>query len=151
MRLPIEIDDLKEAFTKNPSEHQCIYYLDTITGKIILQTGDCDPMDIDGNFLYLDGYPIEEFPSKYRFLRLPSNKRCYDYDDMQLFITTIQSGWLRNKLEITIDSYKAFQRFQDILQQETENYQWSDFTIKQLEKRVLQWLESQEMEIKVRS
>ncbi len=144
MHLPIEIDDLKEAFTKNPKEHQCIYYLDTTTGKILLQTGDCNPMDIDGNFLYLDGYPIEEFPDKHRFLRLPSNKHCEDYYDMQLFLTTIPSGWLRDKLEITIDSYKAFQRFQDILQRE-ENYEWLDFKTKQLEKRVLRWLNSQEI------
>lgn len=147
MHLPIEIDDLKEAFNKNPKKCECIYYLETTTGKIILQTGDCDPMDINGNFLYLDGYRIEEFPDKQRFIRLPSNGSCEDEYDMRIFITTIQSQWLRNKLETIIDSYKAFQRFQKMVKQETEKYEWSDFRSKQLEKAVLQWLESQKMEM----
>lgn len=149
MQLPIEIDELKEAFSNCTQDSECIYYLDTTTGKIVIDNGNGDPMNINGDFLYLDGYSIEEFPNRKRFIRLPSNEYSNDYADMQAFITTIKSRWLRNKLESTIDSYQAFQRFQDILERETQKYQWSNFRSKQLEKRVLQWLESQEMELGV--
>ena len=147
MQLPIKIDELKEAFANCCQNSECIYYLDTTTGKIIINNGSGDPINIDGDFLYLDGYSIEEFPDKRRFIRLPSNEYCNDYYDMQAFIITIKSRWLRNKLKNIIDSYQAFQRFQNILERETQNYQWSNFRSKQLEKRVLQWLESQEMEM----
>ena len=66
---------------------------------------------------------------------------------MQAFIYNIKSRWLRNKLENIIDSYQAFQRFQNILDRETEKYEWSNFRNKQLEKRVLQWLKFQGIEI----
>jgi len=148
MQLPIKIDELKEAVIQNSKNSECVYYLDTSTGKIIIETREGDPMDIDGNFLYLDGYLIEEFPDKKRFIRLTSNESGNDYHDMQAFIYTIKSRWLRNKLENTIDSYKAFQRFQEILRRETEKYKWSNFRNKQLEKSVLQWLDSQGMEMR---
>ena len=147
MQLPIKIDELKEAVIRNSKSSECVYYLDTNTGKIVIETGEGDPMDIDGNFLYLDGYLIEEFPDKNRFIRLTSNKYCNDYHDMQAFIYNIKSRWLRNKLENIIDSYQAFQRFQNILDRETEKYEWSNFRNKQLEKRVLQWLKFQGIEI----
>ncbi|MEM6754034.1 MAG: UPF0158 family protein [Cyanobacteria bacterium P01_C01_bin.38] len=147
MQLPIKIDELKEAFANRYQNSECIYYLDTTTGKIIIDNGSGDPMHVNGDFLYLDGCSIEEFPDKKRFIRLPSNQYCNDYYDMQAFFTTIKSKWLRNKLENKIDSYQAFKRFQDILERETQKYQWSNFRSKQLEKRVLQWLESQEMDI----
>jgi len=143
MHLPIEIDDLKEAFIENAENHECIYYLDTTTGKIIIDNSSGDPIDINGNFLYLDGYSIEEFPDKRRFIRLPSNEYCHDYHDMQAFIISIKSRWLRNKIKHTIDSYQAFRRFQDILKREAQKHEWSNFRNKQLEQRVLQWLESQ--------
>ena len=147
MQLPIKIDELKEAVIRNSKSSECVYYLDTNTGKIVIETGEGDPMDIDGNFLYLDGYLIEEYPDKKRFIRLSSNESGNDYHDMQAFISTIHSRWLRNKLEKTIDSYKAFQRFQEILQRETQKYQWSNFRNKQLERSVLQWLKSNGIEI----
>ena len=147
MQLPIEIDELKEAFTSYRDNTECIYYLDTTTGKIILENGSGDPIEIDGNFLYLDGYSIEEFPDKRRFIRLPSNKCCDEYYNIQAFIITIESQWLRNRLENTIDSYQAFQRFQDILQPEISKCEWSNFRSKQLEKVVLKWLESTAIEI----
>ncbi|AFY54777.1 Uncharacterized protein family (UPF0158) [Rivularia sp. PCC 7116] len=147
MQLPIEIDELKEAFTNYCENSGCKYYLDTTTGKIILDNGSGDPMDIDGNFLYLDGYSIEEFPDKRRFIRLPSSKSCDEYYEIQAFIFTIKSEWLRNKLENTIDSYQAFQRFQDILKREASKYELSNFRSKQLEKLVLKWLESTGIEI----
>ncbi len=148
MQLPIEIDELKEAFTNYCKNSECIYYLDTTSGKIVIDNGSGDPMNINGDFLYLDGYSIEEFPDKRRFIRLPSNEDCSDYHDMQAFVITIKSRWLRNKIENTIDSYQAFQRFQNILKRETQKYQWSNFRNTQLEKSVLQWLDSQEMEIR---
>ena len=106
-----------------------------------------DPMDINGHFLYLDGYSIEEFPDKERFIRLPSNGYFHDSHEMKVFMAKIQCRWLRNKLENVIDSYKVFQRFQNILRREAEKYGQLDFKNKQLEKRILQWLESQMMEI----
>lgn len=138
MQLPIKIDELKEAFTKYSAKCECIYYLDTTTGKIIIDNGSGDPMDINGCFLYLDGYSIEDFPDKERFIQLSSN----DSRDIQAFIITIKSKWLRNKIENTIHSYKVFQRFQEILQREKDS-QWLSFRSKQLEKSVLQWLDSQ--------
>ncbi|MEO1559956.1 MAG: UPF0158 family protein [Cyanobacteria bacterium J06632_19] len=147
MQLPIEIDELKEAFTNYCDNTECIYYLDTSTGKIILENGSGDPIDIDGNFLYLDGYSIEEFPDKKRFIRLPSNKSCDEYYDIQAFTIAIESQWLRNKLENTIGSYQAFQRFQDILKREASNYEYSNFRNKLLEKVVLKWLDSTGIEI----
>lgn len=147
MQLPLKIDELKEAFTNCYKNSECIYYLDTTTGKIIIDNGSGDPMNMNGDFLYLDGYSIEEFPEQMRFIRLPSNEYCHDYYDMQAFMITIKSRWLRNKIENTIDSYQAFQRVQNILKQEAQTYQWSNFINTQLEKRVLQWLDSQEMEM----
>ncbi|MEL6458224.1 MAG: UPF0158 family protein [Cyanobacteria bacterium J06636_27] len=148
MQFPIKIDELKEAVIRNSKNSECVYYLDTSTGKIIIETAEGDPMDIDGNFLYLDGYLIEEYPDKKRFIRLSSNESGNDYHDMQAFVSTIQSKWLRNKLENTIDSYKAFQRFQQILQREAKKYEWLNFKNKQLEKSVLKWLESTGIEIR---
>lgn len=148
MQFPIKIDELKEAVIQNSKNSECFYYLDTSTGKIIIETAEGDPMDIDGNFLYLDGYLIEEYPDKKRFIRLTSNECGNDYHDMQAFISTIQSKWLRNKLENTIDSYKAFQRFQQILQREAKKYEWLNFKNKQLEKSVLKWLKSAGIEIR---
>ncbi len=143
MQLPLQIDELKEAFTNSCENSECIYYLDTTSGKIVIDNGNGDPMNINGDFLYLDGYSIEEFPDKRRFLRLPSNEYSNDYYDMQAFIITIKSRWLRNKIENTIDNYQAFQRFQNILEREAQKYQWSNFRNTQLEKRVLRWLDSQ--------
>ncbi|MGD1914468.1 MAG: hypothetical protein ACFB2X_27620 [Rivularia sp. (in: cyanobacteria)] len=147
MQLPIKINDLKEAFINNSTNGECIYYLDTTTGKIILDNGDADPIDINGSFLYLDGYCIEDFPDNNRFIRLPSNDERDDCYDMQAFIATIQSKWLRNRLENIIDNYKAFQRFQDILQREVEKDELWDFKSKQLEKCLSQWLDSQGVEM----
>ncbi|MEO1374043.1 MAG: UPF0158 family protein [Cyanobacteria bacterium J06635_10] len=147
MQLPIKINDLKAAFINNSNNSECIYYLDTTTGKIILENGDADPMDINGGFLYLDGYCIEDFPDRNRFIRLPSNDERDDCDDMQAFIATIQSRWLRNRLENIIDSYKAFQRFQDILRREADKDELWDFRSQQLEKSLLQWLDSQGVEM----
>ena len=147
MYSPIEIDDLKEAFIHNSNNCECIYYLDTTTGKIVIDNGYGDPMDIDGNFLYLDGYSIEEFVDNNRFIRLSSNDNCHDYRDMQVFINEIESIWLRNKLENIVYTYKVFQRFKDIVEGEAEKYGWFDFRSKQLEKRILQWLDSQGIEV----
>ncbi len=58
MQLPIKIDELKEAVIRNSKNSECVYFLDTSSGKIIIETAEGDPMDIDGNFLYLDGYLI---------------------------------------------------------------------------------------------
>ena len=82
-----------------------------------------------------------------RYVRIPQADSREGYHDMEDFIGTVGNERLREKLEVAIQGRGAFRRFKDVLADDPdERERWFIFKDERGRQRVLEWLQSQEIE-----
>lgn len=82
-----------------------------------------------------------------RYIRIPPADSREGYHDMEDFIGTVENECLREKLEVAIQGRGAFRRFKDVLADDPdERRRWFAFKDEWGRQRVLEWLQSQEIE-----
>jgi predicted nucleotidyltransferase len=82
-----------------------------------------------------------------RYLRVPDADSRESYSDMEDFIATVEDEHLRELLWVAISGPGAFRRFKDVLYDHPrERKRWFNFGDTQVRERVLDWLESEEIE-----
>jgi hypothetical protein len=103
--LKINLDELCSAMEDSSHEHE--YYLDLVTGEILLLT---EYMDEEGKKLR---EKIDDDLDRYE--RIPKAESHEGYADMQDFIATVKDERLSELLEVAISGKGAFRRFKDVL------------------------------------
>ena len=139
-RVKAILSDLIDAFDNCRIGEQ--YYLDLKTGEI-LHTSDefMEEDDLQEIYESLD----EE---RERYLNIPEEGSHEGYRDMVAFVESLEDENLQEKLAIALDGPGAFRRFKDVLLRypQTEE-EWFEFQNERLKKRVMQWLEENEIEL----
>ena len=136
--LPVNLSDLIDAFESGSVENR--YFIDLETGEII----------------YINDYFTDEELKKEieegfetRYIEIPYIETEIKYQDMLDFVDTVKDANLKEKLYIALDGKGAFRRFKDVLlNYPRERERWFKFSNEKMEERVLEWLESENYEIK---
>lgn len=82
-----------------------------------------------------------------RFIEIPIPDSRNGYQDMQLFIETVEDPSLQERLWSAIDGRGAFRRFKDVLLgYPEERERWFAFRNDRVLERVLEWLEDEGIE-----
>ncbi len=82
-----------------------------------------------------------------RYIRVPGQDSREGYRDMEHFIGTVASPRLGDRLERAIAGRGAFRRFRDVLaEQPKEETRWYAYKELRLQQRMLDWLESIDVE-----
>ncbi len=164
---PLELDDLKEAFLN--SSDDAVYYLHRETGNIELITPDIrwqvDALLEEHNYeLEAIEAAIDEMDSWERdilkaavrielgeaadYLQIPVRPTYEDYNEMKMFIETVENDLLREKLADALQGEGAFRHFKEVLQtDEDELERWYAFKDERLTERVINWLKEEEIEL----
>jgi hypothetical protein len=117
------------------SSYQHEYYLDLVTGEILLLTEYMD--DEDGKKLRKK---IDDGLDRYE--RIPKAESHEGYEEMQDFITTVKNERLSELLEVAISGKGAFRRFKDVLlNYPEERERWFHFKDNRVQARALEWLD----------
>ena len=130
--LKIDLDELYLAMEDSSYEHE--YYLDLVTGEILLLT---EYMDDD------EGKKLREKIDNGldRYERIPKAESREGYEDMQDFIATVKDERLSELLEVAINGKGAFRRFKEVLlNYPEERERWFHFKDNRLQARALEWL-----------
>jgi len=130
--LKIDLDELYLAMEDSSYEHE--YYLDLVTGEILLLT---EYMDDD------EGKKLREKIDNGldRYERIPKAESHEGYEDMQDFIATVKNERLWELLEAAINGKGAFRRFKDVLlNYPEERERWFHFKDNRVQARALEWL-----------
>lgn len=163
----MKLDDLKEAFSN--SSDDAAYYLHRETGNIELITPDVrwqvDALLEEHNYELeaieaaiddMDSWEREMLKAAVRielgeeadYIQIPVRPTYEDYNEMKLFIETVENDRLREKLSDVIQGKGAFRRFKEVLQRdEDELERWYAFKDERLTERVLNWLREEEIEL----
>jgi uncharacterized protein UPF0158 len=170
-RLKIDLAELGFAFES--SSWAISHYLDTETGAVVMVTEDTRHMLDDLNEMYsgesdlLDNfedivgrkglanevkgdlkmaYEIEQgFGTRY--IKVPETDSIEGYADMKAFIETVTDTHLKETLWSAIQGKGAFGRFKAVLlDHPAERDRWHAFKEAQVRMRVLDWLESEDIE-----
>lgn len=84
------------------------------------------------------------------FIQVPRTDSREAYRDMEDFISTVQDGRLSDRLSKAIQGRGAFGRFCDVIaESRRERERWLDFKERRLGERLMEWLESEEIEATV--
>ncbi|MBS3782214.1 MAG: hypothetical protein KGY66_08470 [Candidatus Thermoplasmatota archaeon] len=138
-QLEVDIDELCEAYEFSNFENS--YYLDLDTGEVLLIVHHSGVAEQNRK----NKKKIEQ-DDEGRYIKVPSTDSREGYRDMQDFIQTVDDKDLREKLRIAIDGKGAFRRFKDVLKRYPEERErWFEFKDERTRKRVLEWLERQEI------
>jgi hypothetical protein len=94
-----------------------------------------------------DAYLVEtEFGE--RFIRVPAQDSRDGYTDMVAFAETVKDQHLRKLLLVALNGKGAFRRFRDVLTGDPDDRErWFRFSEQKVTERVLEWLESKEIEV----
>ncbi len=85
-----------------------------------------------------------------RYLRLPKADSRRSYQDIEVFITTVQDKDLRNELTQAIAGQGAFRRFKAALAgHRHERERWFRFKNQRLRERLAEWLATEDVELVV--
>ena len=134
------LSDLIDAFDNCRIGEQ--YYLNLKTGEI-LHTSDefMEEEDLQEIYESLD----EE---RERYLSIPEESSHEGYRDMVAFAESLEDENLQEKLAIALDGPGAFRRFKDVLLRYPEKREaWFEFQNERLKRRVMEWLEENEIEL----
>jgi hypothetical protein len=131
--LKIDIDELYSAMENSSYENE--YYLDLVTGEILLLTEYMD--DEEGKDLR---EKIDDDPDRYELI--PKAESHDGYEDMQDFIATVKNEHLSELLEVAISGKGAFRRFKDVLiNYPEEKERWFQFKDTRVQAKALEWLD----------
>jgi hypothetical protein len=172
-RLKIDLAELAYAFEN--SDWETDYFLDLETGKIIMvkestfrdlenimdeheETEEEDEIDLPD---VLDEMDLEDWERRVilqadrvkegfddRYLSVPLSDSHEAFQDMEAFISEPQNDKLKNRLSQAIQGRHPFRRFVDTLvSYPVEREHWFAFKQERLQKRILEWLASEGIEI----
>jgi len=118
------------------------FYLDVKTGEL-LRTSDefMETAETERIYERLDSDPE-------RYLSIPTQSSREGYRDMVAFTESLEDENLKEKLWIALNGGGAFRRFKDVLSSYPEKREeWFKFQNERLEKRIMKWLEENEIEL----
>jgi hypothetical protein len=137
-KLKIDLAELVFAFENASWEAE--YYLNRETGEIIL----IGSMITDSEGITAQ---IEDVTDNNRYLRVPHVEPRDGYRDMERFIETVKDKNLNQLLSLAIKGKGAFRRFKDVLHDyPQERDRWFRFQADRTQQRVLEWLDSEDIE-----
>ena len=171
-RVKVDMTELVSAFQS--ASYEQAFYLDTETGEVLLIPEDArmalnefleeDESEDEDEFARLDSWfaesshpdwehdlvrdalRIENDVSK-RYIEVPPADSGEGYRDMEEFAVTVADAHLRESLHTVLRRPKPFRRFKDVLSDDlAEREQWFKFQDDRLRQRVLEWLESEDIE-----
>lgn len=139
-KVKANLSELIEAFDNCRIGYE--YYLDLETGDPLLVSDEfMDTNETEEIYERLDDKPE-------RYLSIPTESSREGYEDMVVFTESLKDGNLKDKLWIALNGKGAFRRFKNVLLSYPEKREeWFKFQNKSLEKRVMEWLEENEIEI----
>lgn len=139
-KVKANLSELIDAFDNCRIEYE--YYLDTKTGELLLVSDEfMDTNETKEIYERLDSEPE-------RCLSIPTESSRERYQDMAAFTESLEDENLKEKLWIALNGRGAFRRFKDVLLSYPEKREeWFKFQDKRLEKRVMEWLEENEIEL----
>ena len=171
-KLKLNLADLADAFESESGENK--FYFDLETGAVTLIDKDTrtelnaiyrtigDQPDADGVLfaaalqaaslldwqkVLIHQADLVERGFGTRFVEVPHADSRASYHDMEAFIETVQSRCLRDRLCDAIEGRGAFRRFKDaLLSAPDERERWVAFRDALIRQRVIEWLESLEIE-----
>jgi hypothetical protein len=171
-KLPIDLGELAMAFEDATGERGC--YLDLETGQVVwisqetrselesIYEETCEPDSEESVDLaeVLQDYEMADWQKEElleadrvdrlygsRYIGVPEADSHEAYRDMERFILTVQDGHLQDRLWQAIQGRGAFRRFKDVLAgYYREEKRWYAFQDNQLRGRILEWLESEDIE-----
>jgi len=107
---------------------------------------ECDHCDWDADCVW-DALLVETRFGE-RFIRVPAQESRDGYRDMADFAEAIGDKHLQDLFFVALNGKGAFRRFKDVLgDYPDEREQWFKFSEEKVKARVLQWLESEEIEV----
>ena len=139
-KVKANLSELIDAFNNCQIGYE--YYLDTKTGELLLVSDEfMDTNETEEIYERLDSEPE-------RYLNIPTESSREGYQDMVAFTESLEDENLKEKLWIALNGRGAFRRFKDVLLSYPEKREeWFKFQDKRLEKRVVEWLEENEIEL----
>jgi len=139
-KVKANLSELIDAFNNCQIGYE--YYLDTKTGELLLVSDEfMDTNETEEIYERLDSEPE-------RYLNIPTESSREGYQDMVAFTESLEDENLKEKLWIALNGRGAFRRFKDVLLSYPEKREeWFKFQDKRLEKRVMEWLEENEIEL----
>jgi hypothetical protein len=139
-KVKANLSELIDAFDNCQIGYE--YYLDTKTGELLLVSDEfMDTNETEEIYERLDSEPE-------RYLSIPTESSREGYQDMVAFTESLEDENLKEKLWIALNGRGAFRRFKDVLLSYPEKREeWFKFQDKRLEKRVMEWLEENEIEL----
>jgi len=134
------LSELMDAF------HDCRigdeFYLDVKIGELLRISDEfMETAETERIYERLDSEPE-------RYLSIPTKSSREGYRDMVAFTESLEDENLKEKLCIALNGRGAFRRFKDVLlSHPKKREEWFKFQNKSLEKRVVEWLEENEIEL----
>jgi hypothetical protein len=173
-KLKVDLSELALAFETGSPEME--HFLDLETGDIVMVTEDDsrvvsdfeDEVDLEGcedpkaefeKWLKDQDHPdwqeesihqafLVEAEFGKRFIRVPEQESRDGYNDMVAFAEDIEDKHLRELLFVALDGKGAFRRFKDVLLDYPDDRErWFRFSEERVTGRILDWLESEEIEV----
>ena len=170
-RVPLKLRELVDAFEEGSDMLE--QFLDLETGEVIPITEDIRsemraieedlPRHLEGDELraaiidavenrgvpeWMDEQLVEALQIEgalgTRFIEIPIPDSRNGYQDMQLFIETVEDASLQEQLWSAIDGRRAFRHFKDVLLgYPDERERWFAYKNERVRERVLEWLEDE--------
>ena len=139
-KVKANLSELSEAFDNCRIGYE--FYLDLKTGEVFYISDEfMDTDEIEKIYQRLDDEPE-------RYLSIPTESSREGYQDMVAFTESLEDENLKEKLRIALDGRGAFRRFKDVLLNYPEKREeWFKFKDERLKKRVMEWLEENEIEL----
>jgi hypothetical protein len=137
-KLKIDLSELELAFDNSSWEAE--YYLDRETGDIIL---------IGSMITDITGITqqIEDVSNRERYLQVPHADSREEHSNMERFAASVQDTALRQRLDVALKGKGAFRRFKDaLLDYPSERERWFRFQADRVQQRILDWLDSEDIE-----
>jgi hypothetical protein len=124
-QLKIDLEELGMIFSSSDVEA----YLNRRTGEILF-----DEM-------------LTNEPDLEEYIEIPHEPSSEVYDDIAAFIEFLADNTIKEKLSSAIQGKGAFRRFKDVLREyPIDQEKWFAFSAERLEKRMRDWLESEDIE-----
>jgi Mn-dependent DtxR family transcriptional regulator len=152
-QLKIDWTELEAAFQMSSWEMH--HYLDLETGDVLVVTDEAaryveEPPDSELSEWMQEMVKVaRQVEEGYgtRYIGIPEADSHEGYRDMEHFISTVRDDRLQDQLWRAIQGQGAFRRFKDILADyPDERERWFAFKDRRIHERVVDWLESEEIE-----
>ncbi|MCD6318553.1 hypothetical protein J7M02_05750 [Candidatus Aerophobetes bacterium] len=139
-KVKINLSELMDAFENCRSGYE--FYLDTKTGELLYTSDEfMDPEETKKIYERMEDEPE-------RYLSVPERSSREGYQDMVAFTESLEDEDLQEKLWIALNGRGAFRRFKDVLLNYPEKREeWFAFKDERLERRVMDWLEENGIEL----